>query len=144
MKALRVFRNALQRGYDDRRVIGHFDAGLNRAFGLSLEVFGAAIPELRDVEDGVEHGGGIARAFLPTVADGGGQVVVAAHAEIVATVAADRAAFRETWIEEKHFAQLAAGGCDGVALECRDAVRDGFKQRLGLRDERGVGGFGHQ
>ena len=38
-----------------------------------------AVPELRDIEDGVRHGGCIPRALLPSMPDGGLLKVITAH-----------------------------------------------------------------
>jgi hypothetical protein len=72
-----------QRGDDVFGGVGHLDSGLDRAFCLFLEVGGTAVPELGDVEHGVEQGRRVARPRLPAMADRGGQVVVAAGAQVV-------------------------------------------------------------
>src|SRR5690606_40114324 len=87
-----ILRNALESGLDALRRVVHLDAGLDRPLGLLLQILGATIPELSGVEHGVEYGRRVARAFLPTVADGGRYVIAATDAEVVAGVAADHMA----------------------------------------------------
>ena len=89
---------------------GHFHRVHDRALGLFFGILGAAVPELGHVEAGVEHRGRVDRAFLPLVADGGLEVVRAAHAEVVARVARDKARFGQAWIEPELFAQLDLAG----------------------------------
>ena len=57
----------------------HFTGVGDGAARLFLEILGTAVPELGQIEPGVEHGGGVDRTFLPAVADGTLQVVRAAH-----------------------------------------------------------------
>ena len=51
----------------------------------------AAVPELGNLAEGVEHGGRVDRALLPTVADRGLKVVDAARGKVVAAVAGNKA-----------------------------------------------------
>lgn len=82
-----VLRHRLQRGDQLVGRIGHFDAGLDWPFCLRLQVFRTSIPELGDVEDGIQRGGRVARAPLPAMADRGLEVVVTAGRQVVAGIA---------------------------------------------------------
>jgi hypothetical protein len=61
------------------------------------------------VEGGVEHGGGVDGAFVPVVADGGLEVVGAAHGKVVAAVAGNEPGLGEAGIEIEFLAQFHQG-----------------------------------
>src|SRR5690606_16243266 len=74
--------------------------------GLFLQVGGAAVPELGDIEYRVQYGGRIAGAGLPAVADRRGNIVGAAGADAMTGIAADDVALGQTWFEEQPLAQF--------------------------------------
>ena len=85
---------------------GHLQRVLDGARRLRLQILGAPIPELHEVEAGVEHGGRVDRPLLPLVAEGTDLVVYPAGRQVVAGVAGDGVGFREPRLEEQHLAQL--------------------------------------
>ncbi|MPN15678.1 hypothetical protein SDC9_163012 [bioreactor metagenome] len=85
---------------------GHFARVGDRATGLGLEVGRATVPELGEVQAGVQHGRGVDRAFLPVVADRGLDVVGAAHRQVVAGVARNEAGLGQARIEIELLAQF--------------------------------------
>ena len=126
--------NAAQRRLDGGWRVVHLDARLHRSLGLRLEILGAAVPELRDVEHRVQHGRRAARTFLPAMTDGGRARVDAAGAQIVAGRAAKQLALGKTRLEKQLAAQFDLGGRDLVVFHLR---RDrGSIDRL--EDRRGV------
>ena len=94
LERLDIARDALELA--DRVLLGdaHLDRVGDRPARLLLEVGGPAVPELGGVEHGVEHGGRVAAAELPVVAERGRAAVHAAQADQVAGVAADIVALR--------------------------------------------------
>jgi hypothetical protein len=72
---------------DALRVTAAPDTAGPYSAGLLGEVRRAPVPELGQVEAGVQHRGRIDRPFLPLVANGGAQIVSAAPREVVARVA---------------------------------------------------------
>src|SRR5690625_1304471 len=108
-----------ERSFEQRHVIGHaFDGSddplrcvvhleriLDRAHRLVGEVLSASVPELGDVEHGVEHGWGVAAAALPGVTDRAWLQIHAGGADVVATVAAYEPAGRKACVEPECPAQ---------------------------------------
>ncbi len=123
LEPLDILRHRLQRRHDLHRGIGHFDAGLNRTLGLGLQVFGAAVPELGDVEHGIEGGRRVARTLLPAVADRGFEIVVAAGRQVVAGVAREHARRRDARVEEQCLAEQDLVGGDRVVGDRRGGRR---------------------
>ncbi|CUK13187.1 Uncharacterised protein [Achromobacter sp. 2789STDY5608615] len=104
-----VARNGIEHLHRQFMGGGHFHRIGDRAAGLLAQVLGAAVPELGDVQAGIEHRRRIDRTLLPLVADRRLQVVGAAHAQVVAGITGDRAGARQARVEEQLLAQLHLG-----------------------------------
>ena len=127
---LDILRHAAERRDNLLGCVRHLDAGLDRTFGLSSQILGAAVPELRIVEYGIEDGRRVSRPFLPSVADRRLEVVITAGREVVARVATEDAARRQPRIEEQRLAELD--------LLFRDAITlDGWNRRRQRLEDRG-------
>jgi len=102
---------AVLKNLDDGLLAGeaHFDGVEERAGGLRFERGGAAIPELGEVQGGVEDGGRVARAAAAVDAGRGGLAVGAGAGERMAGVAADAAGAGEAGFEEEAAAQADEG-----------------------------------
>ncbi|MNL64809.1 hypothetical protein D3C87_1890610 [compost metagenome] len=72
---------------------GHLQRVLDGPGRLLLEILGATIPELHEVEAGVEHGRGVDRPLLPLVAEGADLIIHPAGCQVVAGVAGDGIGF---------------------------------------------------
>ena len=107
----------------------------HRAAGLLLQIFGPPVPELRRVENRVQHGGRVPPAVLPPVTDGGRLSVRASEAEIVASVAADDMARGKTGVEIQHLAEFDLTGRRGVAGKLGRTGRDRLKLLLRPRHQ---------
>ena len=113
---------------------GHLDGVDHSAAGLLLKVFGAAVPELRFVEHGVENRRRVAPPTLPVVPNGGWFLVDAAKPDVVAGIAADGMAGGQPRLEVKHLAKFQLGrhrrisgklgGCCGNRLELLPGLGD--------------------
>ncbi|MNP06438.1 hypothetical protein D3C76_984200 [compost metagenome] len=75
----------------DRQLVGegHLQRVGDGARRLLLQILGTAVPELHEVEAGVEHGRRVDRPLLPLVAEGADLVVHSAGRQVVAGVAGD-------------------------------------------------------
>src|SRR5690625_3467019 len=115
-------------------MVVHFDAGLDRTLGLLVQVSGAAVPELRHIEHGIEYRWRIARRSLPAVADGGFLVIVATHGQVMAAVAGENLAGRQARLEPKHAAQLDFFWSQRVVFELGRLFWNGGEKVIGLLD----------
>src|SRR5512147_1945953 len=84
----------------------HLDRVLDRPSGLLLQICRPSIPELRRIENRVQHRWRVPAPLLPFMADGRWQHVHAAKPDLMACVAADVVALRQTGIEKKRLAKF--------------------------------------
>ncbi|MNH09812.1 hypothetical protein D3C79_692730 [compost metagenome] len=85
---------------------GHLQRVGDGAGRLLLQILGATIPELHEVEAGIEHGRRVDRPLLPFVAEGADLIVHPAGRQVVAGVARDGVGLGQPRLEEQHLAQL--------------------------------------
>src|SRR5690606_24938558 len=116
LEALPILGNALEHVDDMLGCGGHLYRRLNRALRLRPQIFGTAIPELRHVEDRVEHGRRVAGALLPAMADGSLDIVGPAGSKVVTGVAAHDPARRQARIEPEHAAEIDLLAGNGISL----------------------------
>jgi hypothetical protein len=127
----------------------HFDGVQNGAFGLFLDGGSAAIPELGDVDGGVEGGGGATAAEFAVVAGGEGQIVLAEAVEFVAGVAGDFLTFGDAILIIEHAAEVDFGvgefviGSRGLGRKRGEhgfvGIQHGLGETGGRQRERGGG-----
>ena len=116
----------------------HFDGVQNGAFGLFLDGGSAAIPELGDVDGGVEGGGGATTAEFAIVAGGEGQIVLAEPIEFVAGVAGDFLTFGNAILIIEHAAEVDFGvgefviGSRGLGRKRSEHGLVGIQHGLGI------------
>ncbi len=96
-------------------VVAHLDRIDDGASGLLLQILGASVPELSEVEKRIEDGWSVDAPFLSTDTDGYASPVVTAVVEIVAAGTGDRTVGREDRIEKERFAKLHFGRIHGDA-----------------------------
>lgn len=87
----------------------HFDGVQNGTFGLFFDGGSAAIPELGDVDGGVEGGRGATAAEFAVVTGGEGEVVLTEAVEFVTGVAGDFLALGNAILIVEHAAEVDFG-----------------------------------
>ena len=113
-------------------VHAHLDRVDHRALGLLFERRGSPVPELELVEDGVQHGGTVARTLLAPDPLGDLLAVGEALRGVVAGGAGDRAVLGEALVEVEEAAQGHLLGGHGVLGGHQDLPEVGG-QALGQR-----------